>query len=210
MSIVHLIRHGQVDNPTGILYERLPGYHLTKLGQEMAETVAAHFADTPITHLRCSPLERAQETMAPIAARFPNLEVQIDPQVTEAASRFAGQVMGSSAKAARYPRNWHLLTNPFRPSWGEQYQAIATRMIQAAQEAALQVGEGGQAIIVSHQLPIWTARRQASNQPLWHDPRHRQCTLASVTTFHLEADAITKITYTEPAAHLLPNRNPGF
>lgn len=210
MSIVHLVRHGQVDNPSRVLYERLPGFHLTSLGLEMAEVTADFFATRPITHLRCSPLERAQESMAPIARLFPEIEVLIDVQVTEASSRLAGQVMGSTAAAAKYPRNWHLLLNPFRPSWGEPYLQIAQRMTTAIHQAANLVGDDGQAIIVTHQLPIWMARRQASSQPLWHDPRRRQCALASITSFHVITDAIAGIEYHEPAGALLPNRRPGF
>ena len=73
-TIVHLVRHGEVDNPAGLLYGRLPDYHLSELGREMAERVAEHFSDRDVVHVRSSPLERAQETMAPLAlnrTRFP-------------------------------------------------------------------------------------------------------------------------------------------
>jgi len=204
MPIVHLMRHGQVDNPDGILYERLPGYHLSDLGRRMAEVTAGFLADLPITHLRCSPLERAQESMVPLAARFPELSVVTDPGVTEAGNKLAGQVMGSSGEAARSVKNWYLLVNPFRPSWGEAYTQIAARMNRAILSAAEQCGEDGQAVIVSHQLPIWVARLAAERRPLWHDPRKRECTLASVTSFQVSDGVVSRVDYAEPAAHLLP------
>jgi broad specificity phosphatase PhoE len=198
------MRHGQVDNPRGVLYERLPGFHLSDLGRAMVAQAAGFFADLPITHLRCSPLERAQESMAPIAALFPQLGVVTDARLIEAGNLFTGQIMGSSAQAARSPRNWRYLTNPLRPSWGEPYAEIAQRMTAGLLAAAEAAGEDGQAGVVSHQLPIWVARLRAEGRHLWHDPRRRVCTLASVTSFHIHDGAIVDIDYAEPAGHLLP------
>ena len=86
-SVVHLVRHGQVHNPDGILYGRLPGYGLSEIGRAMAQRLGEHFADVPLTHLRCSPLQRAQETMAPIAANHPDLDIVTDQRVIEARSQ---------------------------------------------------------------------------------------------------------------------------
>ena len=44
-TTVHLMRHGEVHNPEGVLYGRLPGYRLSERGQEMARVVAAHLSD---------------------------------------------------------------------------------------------------------------------------------------------------------------------
>ena len=209
MSIVHVMRHGQVDNPNGVLYERLPGYHLTELGHKMAAMSSQFFTSLPITHLRCSPLERTQETMAPIAALFDSLEVVLDERVIEAGSRFAGQIMGSTGQAAKNPKNWRYLVNPFRPSWGEAYAEIADRMIEAIVESAEIVGVEGQAVIVSHQLPIWAARLRATGKSLWHDPRKRQCTLASITSFHVSDGTVVSVEYSEPSLSLLPT-GPSF
>ncbi len=202
-TIVHLMRHGQVENPGHVLYERLPGFHLSEEGKEMARQAAPFFTGLPISHLRCSPLERTQETMAPVHELFPQLDVVLDQRLVEAGNKLAGQVMGSTAKAARKPKNWPLFLNPFRPSWGEAYETIATRMHSAIRDAAVAAGDG-QAIIVSHQLPIWMARLSAEGRRLWHDPRKRQCSLCSVTSFHLVDGVITKIDYAEPVSSLLP------
>ena len=208
MSIVHLMRHGQVDNPSGVLYERLPGFHLTELGVRMAAQSSRFFVSRPISHLRCSPLERTRETMEPIAALFPDLEVILDERVIEAGNVFAGQIMGSTGEAAKSPKYWRYLINPFRPSWGEAYTQIADRMTAAILESAEVAGDG-EAVVVSHQLPIWMARLRAENRRLWHDPRRRQCTLASITSFHVNDGVITQTEYCEPAYDLLP-RGPKF
>lgn len=203
-SIVHVMRHGQVENPTGVLYGRLPGFGLSSLGREMAERMGQYWADVPLTHLRCSPLQRAQETMAPTAARHPELIITPDERVIEAANQFEGMVFGSRNAALRDPKMFWHMRNPLRPSWGEPYTEIAARMRAAILETAVAAGEGGQALVVSHQLPIWTARRAAEGRSLVHDPRRRECTLCSVTSFTVRDGVITGVDYSEPVADLLP------
>ncbi len=204
-TTVHLLRHGQVENPARVLYGRLPGYHLSALGVRMAEAAAEHLKDVPLTHLRCSPLERARETMAPVAGTRPELEVVIDDRLIEADNLFAGQVFGEKSWTLLNPKNWWLLRNPFRPSWGEPYTSIVERMTAAVKDAAEAAGPGGQALVVSHQLPIWMMRSHAEGRRLLHDPRRRQCTLASVTSIRLIDGHIVGVDYAEPARQLLPS-----
>jgi len=203
-TIVHVCRHGQVHNPDGILYGRQPGYGLSDLGRRMAERLGEHFADVPLTHLRVSPLQRARETLAPIAARHPDLEIVVDDRFIEAANHFEGKKFGTSNSVLLRPSSWWYFRNPLRPSWGEPYVQIAARMRVAIADAAAAAGEGGQAVVVSHQLPIWIARLAAEERRLWHDPRSRQCTLASLTSLQFDGDRLTAIVYTEPSRDLLP------
>ena len=206
-TTVHLLRHGEVDNPTGVLYGCMAGYHLSPLGRRMAARAAEHFAGAELSALVSSPLERARETMAPIAALHPGLEVRIDSDVIEAANVFEGQVFGQGNKALRSPRNWRYLSNPLTPSWGEPYVEIAERMTRAIMRAAEEVPAGGQALIVSHQLPIWIARCAAEGRRLPHDPRFRKCTLASVTSFGVLHGRIVRVDYCEPARDLIPAKD---
>ena len=199
---VHLLRHGEVHNPEGVLYGRLPGYHLSADGRRMAEVVAESLRGRPIVVLRSSPLERAQETMAP-TAELTGLEVGIDDRLIEAGNEFEGKPFGVGDGAFRRPDVWPLLWNPFRPSWGEPYRDVADRMLAAARSARDAVlvasdGEGGEAVCVSHQLPIWTARRAAEGRPLWHRPDLRQCGLASLTSLTWRGDRLITVTYSEP------------
>ena len=203
-SIVHVMRHGQVENPTGVLYGRLPGFGLSALGREMAERMGQFWAEVPLTHLRCSPLQRAQETMAPTAARHADLTITPDERVIEAENRFEGMIFGRDNAALRDPRMFWHMRNPLQPSWGEPYKEVAARMRAAIQDAAAAAGPGGQALVVSHQLPIWIARSDAEGRPLVHDPRRRQCTLCSVTSFTLRDGQVTAVDYAEPVADLLP------
>jgi broad specificity phosphatase PhoE len=203
MDIVHVVRHGQVENPDKVLYGRLPGYALSELGRAMADRLGEHFADAPLTWLVSSPLQRAQETMAPIAARHPHLEVHFDERVIEAANRFEGKSFGTRNQLLLKPSSWWALRNPLRPSWGEAYVSIAARMQAAIREAASHA-RGGQALIVAHELPIWMARRSAENRTLVHDPRKREARLASVTSFRFVDGRLVGVDYAEPAGDLVP------
>ncbi|MFI9269388.1 histidine phosphatase family protein [Kitasatospora sp. NPDC052896] len=201
-TVVHLMRHGEVHNPEGVLYGRLPDFHLSELGRQMAERVADHLADHDITYVVASPLERAQETAAPIGGVH-GLDVAVDPRLIEAENVFEGKTFGVGDGSLRNPAYWRYLTNPFRPSWGEPYIEQAVRMMGAL-AAARDAARGHEAVCVSHQLPIWTARSFAERRRLWHDPRKRQCSLASLTSFTYEGDKLVSIGYREPARDLLP------
>lgn len=205
-TVVHMLRHGEVENPTKIIYGRLPGFRLSSLGEQMAKAVAQSLADRDITYLVASPLERAQQTAEPVAAQF-GLPIAVDERLIESANFFEGKRVSVGDGALRDPRNWWLLRDPFAPSWGESYTSVARRMYAALQSARA-AAEGHEALCVSHQLPIWTLRRQLERKRLWHDPRRRQCALASLTSFHFDGAALSGIGYREPAAHLLA-RPPG-
>lgn len=202
LTTVHVLRHGEVHNPSGVLYGRLPGYHLSELGRAMAERVAEHLAGEDVVHLVSSPLERAQETAEPAARTF-GLQVATDDRLIEAGNVFEGKTFGVGDGSLRRPAHWIHLRNPLRPSWGEPYVEIAQRML-AAIESARDAARGHQALAVSHQLPIWTARSFATGRRLWHDPRKRQCSLASLTSFTYRGDELVSVTYEEPALDLLP------
>lgn len=196
-TIVHVLRHGEVYNPKGILYGRLPGFHLSETGQAQARTVADSLAGHDITHVVASPLQRAQETAGPIAGAH-NLSIAEDDKLIEAGNQFEGLRVAVGDGALSRPRHWWKLRDPFTPSWGEPYLQIAHRMLAAVNSARV-AAVGHEAVCVSHQLPVWTLRRFLQGDRLWHDPRHRQCSLASLTSLVYEGDTLVDIVYSEPA-----------
>jgi broad specificity phosphatase PhoE len=195
---VHVVRHGEVHNPTGVLYGRLPGFHLSETGAAQAAAVAEFLAERDIVAVIASPLQRAQETAAPIAAKH-NLPVDTDPDLIESLNFFEGKRMGPGDGAWRNPRFWWQLRNPLKPSWGEPYTEIAARMATAADKARARAA-GHEAVCVSHQLPVWTLRMHLTGEKLWHDPRRRECGLASVTSLVYDGDRLLDVEYSEPAA----------
>ena len=198
-TIVHLLRHGEVDNPSGIIYGRLPGYHLSASGRAMAAAAADYFAERPVVALFSSPLERAQETARPVAERL-GLPVVTDDRLIESWNHFEGLKFGVGDGSLRRPDHWPFLVNPFRPSWGEPYRDVAARMA-AAMETARAAAAGREAVCVTHQLPIWVTRRMAEGRRLWHNPAMREAALGSVTSFTYSGDRLAGVSYTVPARH---------
>lgn len=203
MPTVHLVRHGQVHNPGKVLYGRLPQFRLSEAGEQMAQAVADYFVAEKISVKRviASPLDRAQQTAAPIAAAF-DLLVDTEPRLIEAGNVYEGERLQSGVKDFIHPRNWWRLRNPWRPSWGEPYREQADRMWASIREAAAATPDGD-TVMVSHQLPIWVARLSFERRSYLHDPRKRECALASVTSFVFEDGEPVSMTYASPAAHVL-------
>jgi broad specificity phosphatase PhoE len=201
------VRHGEVFNPERVLYGRLPGFRLSDSGRRMAEAAAADLVERgrPVVRLVASPLQRTQESAAPIASAF-GLPIDIDDRIIEPINRFEGKRMRGPGGALRDPRNWHSLTNPARPSWGEPFRSISGRML-AAIDDAFQSVEDGDVVLVSHQLPIWMVHRALANERLAHDPRKRRCDLSSITTLSWRGNAPVEVAYASPAAPLLDAAN---
>jgi broad specificity phosphatase PhoE len=196
-TVVHLLRHGRVDNPTGILYGRLPDFHLCAEGVAMARRAAEALASRDIVTVVSSPLERAVETATPIAEKF-GVAIRTDERLIEPTNHFEGRTFGVGDGALRHPGNWIYVLNPFRPSWGEPYRDLAARMLAAVAQARDEA-RGHEAVCVSHQLPIWTVRRKIERRRLWHDPRRRQCALGSLTSLVFDGDDVVEIRYLEPS-----------
>jgi len=203
MASVHLLRHGEVFNPEKILYGRQPGWRLSDRGQEMARTVTEWSKQFAVGAVLASPLQRAQETAAPLAATH-QLPIITNENLIEAANIFEGKKFELGSGVLRHPSSWKHLTKPWIPSWGEPYEEQVSRMLSAL-FAARDAAGGKDAFAVSHQLPIWILRSAVEGRRMMHDPRKRECTLASVTSFHLDENGdVEGVSYSEPAKHLLP------
>ncbi len=200
-SLIHLVRHGEVENPGGIIYGRIPGYHLSTLGHRMAAAAADRLSEHPIVKLYASPLQRTQESARPWVDAF-GLQVHTDDRLIEPYNKFEGTRFEFGPHLIVRPGTWGWVVNPFRPSWGEPYREIADRMF-AAMEDAYQSVDGGEVVMVSHQLPIVTVARSLDGRTLYHDPRHRRCSLSSITTFARTAGGFHEVDYQDVATALL-------
>ena len=205
-DLIHLVRHGEVFNPTGVLYGRLPEFHLSERGRRMAQLAAASMAGRPIVSVISSPLVRTRESAQPWLDEF-HLPLQIDERLIEPSNKFEGVNIRRALRAN--PLLVRRLINPWKPSWGEPFVSIAARMMDAVAVAHASV-DRGEVVLVSHQLPIWMVARTVQGKPLATDPRHRRCTLSSITTVAWDPDAGTgsaggfaEVDYQEPAAALL-------
>jgi broad specificity phosphatase PhoE len=194
---VHLVRHGEVENPGGIIYGRLPGYNLSKRGIEQAEEAAEHLADRDIGAVWSSPLERTRETAEMIAGEH-GLEVRIDERLIESGSEFQG--VGRNIRAfLRSPRLWWSLRSPWRPSWGESFTEIRNRMLEAV-TATLAEAEGREVVLVSHQTPVIVTRLALARRRLPPWISGVPCQTGSVTTVVLDSGEVTGGSYFVPTA----------
>ena len=191
------MRHGEVHNPTHVLYERIPGFGLSDDGHRMAQAAAVHVAglDREVASLTRSPLQRTAESAEPFERAFA-LEAVPDDRVIEPWNLFAGKRM---KRAVLNPLNWPKLIRPSVPSWGEPYAQIADRM-RGAMDDIWAATPHGDAVIVSHQAPIWITHLAVAGEPLPHDPRSRRCALSSVTSFERSGGVWREVAYAEPAA----------
>lgn len=190
------MRHGEVHNPGRVLYGRLPDFRLSAAGRQMARTAAEHVhgLGRPVGGLYASPLQRTRESAEPFTELF-GLTPVIDDRVIEPTNVFEGRRM---RRALLNPLNWWHLRAPSVPSWGEPYAEVVRRM-DAAMTEAWDEADGGDIVIVSHQLPIWITHLAVAGEPLKHDPRRRRCALSSVTSFERDADGWHEVAYAEPA-----------
>ncbi|WP_168625820.1 histidine phosphatase family protein [Cryobacterium sp. BB307] len=200
-ALIHLVRHGEVHNPEGILYGRLPGYHLSGLGLKMAQSAAESMDGRTIERVFASPLQRAQESAEPWAEKF-DLEIITDERLIEPTNRFEGGRFEFGPQVLLKPKSWPWVVNPWLPSWGEPYQSVIKRMM-AAIEAAWHSADGGEVVMVSHQMPIVMVQRHVAGLKPFHDPRKRRCSLSSITTLTYDGTRFVQVGYTEPAAALL-------
>ncbi len=196
-TTVHLLRHGEVHNPDKVLYGRLPHFRLSDDGRQMAVDAAEALRGCDVSEVCASPLQRAQETAAPIGAVF-GLTTTTDDRLIESTNVFEGKRVGVGDGVLQTPSSWRHLYDPFTPSWGEPYLQIARRMLHAAEDVRDR-NLGHEAVCVSHQLPIWTVRRYVEGRRLWHHPGIRQCGLASLTSLTWEDEELVFVTYSEPA-----------
>lgn len=213
-TTIHFVRHGEVHNPDHILYERLPGFHLSDRGRRMAEATARYLAANPQTNTAAavysSPLDRTCETAQAIltalnetrmARNEEPLELVTDQRIIEAGNNFRGTRIGHGEGALWRNGNWRLVTNLWKPSWGESYRQIAARVSAFAQEKVREHA-GQQIIVVSHESPIWSYRHLLETGHPEHNMLLRHTALASVTsiTYDSQTGNVMSITYVDPAA----------
>lgn len=200
---IHLVRHGKVENPKGVIYGRLPGYHLSELGKQQARAASDHLNDAPIGTIWSSPMERARET-ADIINEPHRLEIVPDERLTESHNSFEGVRRTWHGILLGNPLKWWHLRNPMRPSWGETFAQVKDRMLEAIWEAA-DVSDRGDVVIVSHQTPVLVARLALSKRrvPPWL--AFTPCHTGSVTTLEMDEDRkLVRAHYFRPPDELQP------
>jgi broad specificity phosphatase PhoE len=106
-TTLYFVRHGHVHNPANIVYARLPRFRLSDEGREQAAIAAQTLKDTHPAAIYSSPMLRARQTAAIIAAQHPGLRVRIDSQINENHTPYEGaplaEIMGKDIFAGVQP-----------------------------------------------------------------------------------------------------------
>lgn len=204
LDSVHLVRHGEVLNPDGIVYGDLPGFSLSAAGRLQAQAAADRFATAPVDTVVSSPLQRALDTARPIAAAA-GLQLHTDDRLSEWAIglRWAGvawvdlptRFPGELEAYARHPDDL--------PFVSETLDEVAQRM----HEVVIELGgrhPGGTAVLVSHQDPIQALRLRLTAREL-DELQVDKPTHAGVFTFMSGA-----VGWTEMASWTPPARSATF
>lgn len=206
-TTIHFVRHGEVENPNHVLYERLPGFHLSNRGLKMAQATAKYIATVPqmrgISAIYSSPLERTQETAQQIANALQIGPIILDNRLIEAENNFRGKRIGYGEGALWKNNNWKLISNLWKPSWGESYKSIAARVGDFAREQ-VKNHPGEQIVAVTHESPIWSYRHLLETGHAEHNMLLRKTALASITsiTYDCTNMNVLSITYVDPAARV--------
>lgn len=209
-TTIHFVRHGEVENPNHVLYERLPGFHLSNRGLKMARATAKYIATVPqmrgISAIYSSPLERTQETAQQIANALQIGPIVLDNRLIEAENNFRGKRIGYGEGALWKNNNWKLVSNLWKPSWGESYKSIAARVGDFAREQ-VKNHPGEQIVAVTHESPIWSYRHLLETGHAEHNMLLRKTALASITsiTYDCTNMNVLSITYVDPAARVQQN-----
>jgi broad specificity phosphatase PhoE len=153
---VHLVRHGQVDNPRRMVYGRQPGWRLSAKGRRQAEGLARDLSGRSVAAIYSSPLERAVETAEVIGSAL-GLPVLVREELTESALAAKWEGHSWLRVFTRHRREWETYRKrPLELDAPEPLRGLAERMGSAVR-ALSDAHRGEEIVIVSHGDPIKAA-----------------------------------------------------
>ncbi len=147
-TVIYLVRHGDVHNPDGVFYERLPGFYLSELGITQAHTLGKFLSDKKISAIYASPLERTNQTADIIASYQHGLNVIHDKRLLEVSSVKRGQKQADLAA-----ERWNFYKPKYTKLGGEKLSDIWKRINSFFKEA-VQKHKGQAIVVVSHGDPV--------------------------------------------------------
>ncbi len=142
-----MARHGEVDNPGGILYGRLPRMRLSPEGRRQAEALAGFLAPRPLAAIYTSPMLRARKTAAAIATRHPHLRPRVDSDLHEIKTGWQGRTLAELDFI-----KWDFYSHRRYPS-DEALSDVRDRMRRWV-DRMLRRHAGGEVVGVTHGDPI--------------------------------------------------------
>lgn len=200
---ISLVRHGQVHNPQGVFYGRLPRFRLSPEGSRQARSAGRFLASQPVSAVFSSPLLRARQTAMEIVAFHPGIDLRLSRLLLEVRSPWDGK------PAAEVDARRGDVYSDAGPEY-EQPRDIVLRVGRFFKQI-LRHHPGGHTVAVTHGdviafTVLWARRREASAR--------RKAGLhklgigdgypatGSITTFLYDSDSIDDqpaISYIRPA-----------
>ena len=193
-TTLHLVRHGEVDNPACIFYGRLPRYALGAEGRAQAVAAARLLANEPVSAIYSSPMLRARQTARAIAGQHRGRRVQVSSLLNEVNVPLEGRPLEEGIAA-----NWDLYTGNLPP-----YEVPATILARMLRFVLLCLRRhAGQTVVgVTHGDPIAFLMLWAWGMPVTTElktPMYRDyLETASITTFEYggELTGLPTVRYT--------------
>lgn len=155
-TTILLVRHGNTPTTGKVLPGRAKGLSLSDTGQDQAKTAAERIAALArVDAIYCSPLERARETAAPIAAAR-GLKAKVDRGLLEC--EFGDWTGAQLSRLSKLPE-WSTVQrapSTFRFPNGESFTEMQVRMVSTL-DRLRSAHPGGTIVCVSHADPIKAA-----------------------------------------------------
>ncbi len=195
---IHLIRHGEVENPGDVVYGDIPGFVLSRLGRQQAQAAGRYLAPNPPTLIVSSPLDRAVET-AGLIADAAGAKTTTDVRLTEWALAVRWRGATWSRLPAVFPGELEAYLENLRhlPFCDESIDMVADRFAAAVADHVS--GAAGDVAFVSHEDCLHAAHnRLVGRTPeVFHDDKPTHC---SVTTLQRTDRGWADVNRWEPAS----------
>jgi broad specificity phosphatase PhoE len=155
---VLLARHAEVHNPEQVLYGRLPGFPLSETGWAQARCLGASLASEPLAVIYTSPLLRARQTAAAIAAHHPEAMIRRTTLLQEVGSAWQGTPF------VDFATDFNTFDNK-REDADESIDDILQRMLRFL-DLARERHPGQTVVGVTHGDPITILRVHLKGEPI--------------------------------------------
>lgn len=152
MTTFFFLRHGAHDRLGRFLDGRKPGVALSAAGRAQADRVARRLSREPVHRVFASPIQRAQETAAPVATAF-GLPVETEPALEEIDfGSWAGQSFDDLQPSDHWQR-WNSARSTARTPAGDTMRASQARLLDFIDARRLAAPDET-CVLVSHADPI--------------------------------------------------------
>lgn len=193
-TYIYLVRHGEVENPSKIIYGRLPGYRLSKRGELQVKKLAEFFKNLKLDAIYSSPLLRSRQTASSIRTFHKDLQINYSKPLLEINNKLWEGLSWTERDSSLVNIYKNTPTKMNTPGL-ESMSSLEKRVSKKIDEL-LKRYTGGKIVVVSHADPIRVATLHYQKESI--DKLHeRICTNASITTLVFNGIHLVESRYKE-------------